>query len=121
MGQRHIPGGHGCLSDRNGYRVWQSPAPWVAKQTSDTVFPEPGWVAGSVLSWLSLLPAPAFSSIRDSGWDGLILGAAARLWGIQKPTIPRELAPQGGPLSGCSMHAGEGIFLGGRDARGASA
>ena len=25
VGQRHIPGGCGCLSNRNGYLVWQSP------------------------------------------------------------------------------------------------
>ena len=105
VGQRHIPGGRGCLSDRNGYWVWQSPAPWVAEQTSDAVFPEPGWVAGSVLFWLSLSPAAAFSSTRDSGWDGLIPGAAVHLWGVWKPKIPREPAPQGSPLSRYSTHA----------------
>lgn len=36
----------------------------------------PGWVAGSVLSLLSLSPAPAFSSANESGWDGLVTGAA---------------------------------------------
>lgn len=97
------------------------PSTLGGRTNSDAVFPEPGWVAGSVLSWLSLPPAAAFSSARDSGWDGLVLGAAVHLWGVWKPKIPREPAPQGSPLSRCSTHAREGIFLGGRDAHGADA
>lgn len=41
VGRRRMPGARG-LPNRNGYLVSLRAAPWVAKQTSDPVFPETG-------------------------------------------------------------------------------
>lgn len=54
-----MPGGRGGLPNRNGYLVWLSTAPWVAKQTSDTVFPEMGGGVGGGDGWRLSLPRPA--------------------------------------------------------------
>lgn len=69
MGQRQIPGGCGCLSNWNGYLVWQSPASWVAKQTSDTVFPEIGrWRILYFPFSLSLASVSASAGGSELGW-----------------------------------------------------